>query len=180
MEQLLKTVFYDKHVNLGAKMVEFGGWDMPVHYESGIVQEHLSTRRQAGLFDVSHMGRFIVGGPRALDFLQYVLTNNAAALEIEEGQYTMIPNENGGALDDAYLYRFVADEYLLVVNAAKRKKDWDHIMAVKDKFGQVMIEDRTMHMTMLSLQGPTAKEMLSDLMDSGRMPEPLRHYVSIL
>ncbi|MGD9325493.1 MAG: glycine cleavage system protein T, partial [Desulfobacterales bacterium] len=91
MKQLLKTVFYDKHVNLGAKMVEFGGWDMPVQYESGIVQEHLSTRRQAGLFDVSHMGRFIVGGPHALDFLQYVLTNNAAALEIEEGQYTMIP-----------------------------------------------------------------------------------------
>ncbi len=180
MEQLLKTVFYDKHVNLGAKMVEFGGWDMPVHYESGIVQEHLSTRRQAGLFDVSHMGRFIVGGPGALDFLQYVLTNNAAALEIEEGQYTMIPNENGGALDDAYLYRFVADEYLLVVNAANRKKDWDHLMAVKDKFGQVMIEDRTMDMTMLSLQGPSAKEILSDLMDSGRLPEPLRNYLSIL
>jgi aminomethyltransferase len=180
MKQLLKTVFYDKHVNLGAKMVEFGGWDMPVQYESGIVQEHLSTRRQAGLFDVSHMGRFIVGGPHALDFLQYVLTNNAAALEIEEGQYTMIPNENGGALDDAYLYRFVADEYLLVVNAANRKKDWDHLMAFKDKFGQVTIEDRTMDMTMLSLQGPSAKEILSDLMDSGRLPEPLRNYLSTL
>ncbi len=180
MKQLLKTVFYDKHVNLGAKMVDFGGWNMPVQYESGIVQEHLSTRRQAGLFDVSHMGRFIVGGPQSLDFLQYVLTNNAAALEIEEGQYTMIPNENGGALDDAYLYRFVADEYLLVVNAANRKKDWDHLMAFKDKFGQVMIEDRTMDMTMLSLQGPSAKEILSDIMDSGRLPEPLRNYLSTL
>ncbi len=75
------------------KMVEFGGWDMPVQYESGIVQEHLSTRRQAGLFDVSHMGRFVISGPHALEFLQYALTNNAAALEIEEGHYTMIPNE---------------------------------------------------------------------------------------
>jgi aminomethyltransferase len=93
MKQLLKTVFFDRHVNLGAKMVEFGGWDMPLQYESGIVQEHLSTRRQAGIFDVSHMGRFIIGGPHALDFLQHVLTNNAAALDIEEGQYTMIPNE---------------------------------------------------------------------------------------
>ena len=180
MKQLLKTVFYDKHVNLGAKMVEFGGWDMPVQYESGIVQEHLSTRRQAGLFDVSHMGRFIVSGPHALDFLQYVLTNNAAALEIEEGQYTMIPNENGGALDDAYLYRFVADDYLLVVNAANRKKDWAHLMAFEDKLDQVMIEDRTLDMTMLSLQGPSAKEILSDLMDSGRLPEPLRNYLSTL
>ena len=106
MEQLLKTVFYEKHVSLGAKMVEFGGWEMPVQYETGIVQEHLNTRKQAGLFDVSHMGRFIVGGPAALDFLQHVLTNNAAALEIEESQYTMIQDDSGGAIDDAYLYRF--------------------------------------------------------------------------
>ena len=180
MRQLLKTVFYDKHVNLGAKMVEFGGWDMPVQYESGIVQEHLSTRRQAGLFDVSHMGRFIISGPHALEFLQYALTNNAAALEIEEGHYTMIPSESGGAVDDAYLYRFVEDEYLLVVNAANREKDWDHLLAFKDKFGQVVIEDRTMDMTMLSLQGPSAKEILSGLMDSGRLPEPLRNYLSTL
>ena len=159
MKQLLKTVFFDKHVNLGAKMVEFGGWDMPVQYESGIVQEHLSTRRQAGLFDVSHMGRFIIGGSHALDFLQYALTNNAAALEVEEGHYTMIPNENGGAVDEAYLYRFVEDEYMLVVNAANREKDWDHLMTLKDKFGQVVIEDRTMDTTMLSLQGPSAKEI---------------------
>ena len=153
MKQLLKTVFFDKHVNLGAKMVEFGGWDMPVQYESGIVQEHLSTRRQAGLFDVSHMGRFIIGGAHALDFLQYALTNNAAALDIEEGQYTMIPNESGGAVDDAYLYRFVEDEYLLVVNAANREKDWDHLLAFKDKFGQLVIEDRTMDMMAQTING---------------------------
>ena len=113
MEQLLKTVFYEKHVDLGAKMVGFGGWDMPIQYESGIVQEHLSTRKQAGLFDVSHMGRFIVGGPDALDFLQHTLSNNAAALEIEESQYTMIPDESGRAVDDAYLYRFEKSEFPL-------------------------------------------------------------------
>ena len=178
MNQLLKTVFYEKHVSLGAKMVEFGGWEMPVQYKPGIVQEHLSTRRHAGLFDVSHMGRFVVGGPGALDFLQHALTNNAAALELEEGQYTMIPNENGGAMDDAYLYRFVENEYLLVVNAANRQKDWDHLMALKDKFGGVNLEDRTMDLTMLSLQGPSSKKILSSLIHSGRLPEPLRNYLS--
>ncbi len=178
MEELLKTVFYEKHVSLGAQMVEFGGWDMPVQYETGIVQEHLNTRKKAGLFDVSHMGRFVVSGPAALDFLQHVLTNNAAAIEVEEGQYTMIPDENGGAVDDAYLYRFVADEYLLVVNAANREKDWNHLRAFKDQFGRVDIADRTMEMAMLSLQGPLAKEILADIIDGGKLPEPLRNALS--
>jgi aminomethyltransferase len=175
MKELLKTVFYDKHVSLGAQMVEFGGWDMPVQYQAGIVQEHLSTRKQAGLFDVSHMGRFIVSGQGALDFLQHALTNNAAALEVEEGQYTMIPNETGGAIDDAYLYRFVEDEYLLVVNAANREKDWEHLMTFKDGFGPVNMVDRTLELTMLSLQGPRAKQILLDIMDGGQLPEPIRN-----
>ncbi len=180
MGQLLKTVFYDTHVNLGAQMVAFGGWDMPVQYESGIVQEHLSTRKQAGLFDVSHMGRFVVSGEGALDFLQHVLSNNAAAVEVEEGQYTMIPNETGGAIDDAYLYRFVEDEFLLVVNAANREKDWQHLMAFQDRFSQVQIKDRTMDLTMLSLQGPRAKQILLDIMDAGRLPEPIRNALSTI
>ena len=180
MDKLLKTVLNEAHVNLGAQMVEFGGWDMPVQYESGIVQEHLKTRKKAGLFDVSHMGRFIVSGNKALDFLQHALTNNAAALEVEEGQYTMIPNKNGGAIDDAYLYRFVEDEYLLVVNAANREKDWQHLMAFKDKFDQVDIEDRTMELAMLSLQGPLSKEILSMIIESGRLPEPIRNSLSTL
>ena len=178
MEQLLKTVFYEKHVSLGAKMVEFGGWDMPVQYETGIVQEHLNTRKQAGLFDVSHMGRFIVGGPAALDFLQHVLTNNAAALEIEESQYTMIQDDSGGAIDDAYLYRFLEEEYLLVVNASNREKDWQHLAGFKEKFGRIRIEDRTRKLCMLSLQGPKSKEILSGIMDAGRLPEPLRNSLS--
>ena len=91
------------------------------------MQEHLATRKQAGLFDVSHMGRFIISGEQALPFLQHVLTNNAASLDVGLGQYTMIPNETGGIIDDAYLYRFVEDEYLLVVNAGNREKDWEHL-----------------------------------------------------
>jgi aminomethyltransferase len=175
MKELLKTVFHEKHIDLGARMVDFGGWDMPVQYPAGIVQEHLSTRKQAGLFDVSHMGRFIVSGEDALAFLQHVLTNNAAALEVEEGQYTMIPNETGGAIDDAYLYRFVEDEYLLVVNAANREKDWDHLMTFKDRFAGVSMVDRTMELAMLSLQGPRGKQILLDIMDPGPLPEPLRN-----
>lgn len=178
MEQLLETVFHEKHVELGAKMVEFGGWEMPVQYETGIVQEHLSTRKQAGLFDVSHMGRFIISGPNALQFLQHVLSNNAAALEIEESQYTMIPDENGGAVDDAYLYRFLKDEYLLVVNAANRANDWRHLMALKAEFDPLRIEDHTRKLCMLSLQGPNSKEILSDIIEAGPLPEPLRNSLS--
>lgn len=178
MGKLNKTALNEQHVQLGANMVEFGGWEMPLHYETGIIQEHLITRKAAGLFDISHMGRFIVRGKDALDFLQHVLSNNAAALEEEEGQYTMIPNENGGVIDDAYLYRFVPDEFILVVNAANREKDFAHLEKVRAAFGQVEIIDRTMEMAMLSLQGPMAKGIMQELITGGRLPEPLRNYLS--
>jgi len=138
MSELLRTVFYDRHVALGAKMVEFVGWEMPIFYPTGIVQEHLATRKEAGIFDVSHMGRFIIRGAGTLKFLQHVLSNNAEALDIREvgAQYTIIPNKTGGAVDDSYLYRFVEDEYLLVVNGANRKKDWDHFPVASELFRQ--------------------------------------------
>src|SRR5512137_286539 len=104
-QTLRRTVLHDRHVAAGAKMVEFGGWDMPVQYPKGIVEEHLATRKSAGLFDVSHMGRFIIRGKNAMAFLQHVLTNNAAALMVGQAQYTIVPNDRGGAVDDAYLYR---------------------------------------------------------------------------
>ena len=112
-------------------MVPFGGWDMPLQFE-GILREHLATRKGAGLFDVSHMGRCFIRCDDALAFLQHALSNNAAALDVGLGQYTMLPNETGGVHDDAYLYRFVEDEFLLVVNAANREKDWDHLQAVRE------------------------------------------------
>ena len=178
MGKLNKTALNDHHVEMGANMVEFGGWEMPLHYPTGIVQEHLSTRKEAGLFDISHMGRFIVSGKNALDFLQHVLTNNAAALLEEESQYTMIPNKNGGVIDDAYLYRFVHDEFLLVVNAANREKDFAHLEKLRKKFGQVKLTDRTKELAMLSLQGPKAKELMLDLISAGHLPEPMRTYLS--
>ncbi|NCF63480.1 MAG: glycine cleavage system aminomethyltransferase GcvT, partial [Gammaproteobacteria bacterium] len=179
MGESKKTVFYDSHVKLGAKLTEFSGWDKPLQYPTGIMQEHLATRKQAGLFDVSHMGRFVISGKEALPFLQYVLTNNAASLDVGLGQYTMIPNASGGVIDDAYLYRFVEDEYLLVVNAGNRERDWDHLENERKRFPRTDMVDRTLDIAMLSLQGPRAKEILSGIF-SGDLPEPMRNELSIV
>lgn len=180
MSELHRTVLYDRHVQLGAKMVDFAGWEMPLNYPAGIIKEHLATRKGAGLFDVSHMGRFTFTGACALDFLQKVLSNNAAALEPLQAQYTMIPTPTGGSVDDAYLYRFTEDEYLLVVNAANRRKDWEHFQKhLKDFTGKVEMVDRTEEVVMLSLQGPDSTRVLSSLVDSGELPEPFRNALSI-
>jgi len=179
MNQLQRTLFYERHVAAGAKMVEFGGWEMPVMYPTGIIREHLATRKGAGLFDVSHMGRFIVRGGGALKFLQYVLTNNAEALDIRTtgAQYTLIPNETGGAVDDAYLYRFEEDEYLLVVNAANRDKDWEHLQTLLSVTNEIELLDRTNEISMLSLQGPRSRQILQSVISTGDLPEPKRNSV---
>jgi aminomethyltransferase len=156
MAELLKTVLHEKHLSLGATMVDFGGWHMPLQYGTGIVEEHLATRKRAGIFDVSHMGRFIVRGSGALAFLQHVLSNNAAALDTGFAQYTMILNDHGGALDDAYLYRFTPDEYLLVVNAANREADLRHLQEMLALFPEARMEEVSLSMAMISLQGPSS------------------------
>ena len=180
MSKLQRTVLYDRHMALGAKMVEFGGWEMPVLYPTGIVQEHLATRKGAGLFDVSHMGRFIFRGTGAVKFLQYVLTNNAEALDCKMigAQYTLIPNETGGAVDDAYLYHFTEDEYLLVVNAANRHKDWEYLHPFLKDFDDVELIDRTEEIVMLALQGPMSRNLLGEIIQSGPLPEPMRNAVT--
>ncbi|MGD9034595.1 MAG: glycine cleavage system aminomethyltransferase GcvT, partial [Desulfobacteraceae bacterium] len=182
MSQLKRTTFFERHVALGAKMVEFSGWEMPVFYPTGIVEEHLATRKGAGLFDVSHMGRFIVRGAGALKFLQHVLSNNAEALDIitTGAQYTLIPNQTGGAVDDAYLYRFVKEEYLLVVNAANREKDWNHLQSVLEDFDNVELVDHTEEIAMLALQGPKSRDLLEEIIEVGPLPEPMRNAVSIV
>jgi len=158
-------------------MVEFGGWEMPLFYPTGIVGEHLSTRKGAGLFDISHMGRFVIRGSDARRFLQHVLTNNAEALDGQwvSGQYTIIANESGGALDDAYLYLFENGDHLMVVNAANREKDLAHISRYLNGFGDVVIEDRTETLAMLSLQGPRSRAILEGLITKGALPEPMRN-----
>lgn len=124
MSELKRTQLYDVHVAAGAEMVDFGGWEMPIQYPGGIIAEHLYTRQVCSLFDVSHMGRLLIEGPDRREFLQHVLTSNVAALDVNLAQYCIIPNENGGAVDDAYLYMFEEDNYLLVVNAANTEKTW--------------------------------------------------------
>lgn len=186
MSEPHRTPFYDQHLALDAKMVEFGGWMMPLMYPDGIISEHLSTRRNAGLFDVSHMGRFLIRGKDALPFLQHVLTNNAASLSLFSGgqnvgaQYTLIPTETGGAVDDAYLYRFQKDEYLLVVNASNREKDWRHFQNFSENFNELQLLDHTGEMAMLSLQGPESRRILQDIMSGGQLPEPRRNCVGVV
>jgi len=152
---------------------------MPLQYAGGILQEHLATRKKAGLFDVSHMGRFVLRGSDVPAFLQHVLTNNAATLDVCQSQYTIIPNASGGAIDDAYLYRFFEDEYLLVVNAANRQKVWKYFQSQLKNFSRVEITDRTNSLAMLSLQGPKAKDIISSIIQSGNLPEPSRNSLSI-
>lgn len=172
-----RTPLYEQHLALGAKMVDFAGWDMPLNYPAGVVAEHLATRASAGLFDVSHMGRFAVRGVDAVSFLGRVLTNDAAALEMGRSHYTLLSNDAGGAIDDAYLCRFVEEEFLLIVNAANRQKDWDHLLAQigSDRVELVDVSDE---LAMISLQGPASEEMLASLVQTGSLPVPRRNALS--
>lgn len=176
---LKKTILNEKHKSLGAKMVEFAGWEMPVQYSAGILEEHLATRKRAGLFDVSHMGRIIIRGPGRLAFLQHVLTADAAKLEPGKGQYTMMATESGGAVDDCYLYRFIQDEHLLVVNAANLRKDWEHLNRHLSSFPETELIDTTGKTAMLSLQGPESERILQRLFSTGELPKPGRNNLSI-
>ncbi|MDZ7700291.1 MAG: glycine cleavage system aminomethyltransferase GcvT [Deltaproteobacteria bacterium] len=182
MTPLKRTPLFETHRAQGAKMAAFAGWEMPIMYPTGIIQEHLATRRTAGLFDVSHMGRFIISGPGALGFLQHVLTNNAAALDIRTigAQYTHIQTQTGGAVDDAYLYRFNSREYLLVVNAVNSLKDWDHLQGFLPEFDDVELTDWTDKSVMMALQGPHARNILKAIAEAGPLPEPIRNAVSTL
>jgi aminomethyltransferase len=176
-----ETILNTWHRDHGGDMVEFGGWDMPLRYEPGIIQEHLATRKYGGLFDVSHMGRFLINGEQALGFLQYTLTNNAAALEECQAHYTIITNENGGAIDDAYLYRITGEDFRLVVNASNTEKDWQWLQEQREKFPKAHMEDTTDELSMLALQGPHAKKVLEEIFHGiTRLPEVGRNNLSIV
>ena len=162
MSELKRTQLYDVHVAAGATMVDFGGWEMPIQYPSGIIAEHLYTRQVCSLFDVSHMGRLLVEGPQRKEFLQHVLTSNVSALDLNMAQYCIIPNENGGAVDDAYLYLFQEDNYLLVVNAANIDKDLEHLNRALAGF-DCTITNISDQWASIAVQGPKSKEMLMTL-----------------
>lgn len=179
MDNAKRTPIYDEHLKLSAKMVAFGGWEMPLHYATGILAEHLATRKYGGLFDISHMGRFRIGGQDALAFLQYVLTSNAAALMPGNAQYTMLPDETGGAIDDGYLYRVSENDYLLVVNATNTEQDWQWLQPHAAKYPGLTLENVTDSIAMFALQGPKTKAVLEAVIgDRTGIPEPLWNHLT--
>ena len=172
-ESLLRTPLHEWHRTNGGRMVGFAGWDMPVQYRTGIVAEHLATRRRAGLFDVSHMGRFRFRGTGAETALGHVLTNDPTSLEPGRAQYTFIANERGGAEDDAYLYRLARDDFVLVVNASNAAHDRAWLESRLS--GEVRLDDETDAVAMLALQGPDSERMLEAFVPAGALPEKRRN-----
>jgi aminomethyltransferase len=174
-----KTPFYHKHLESGGKLVDFAGWEMPIQYLSGIIVEHLTARKSAGLFDVSHMGRFSICGSGAAAFLDYALTNHASGLELHNSHYTILAQPDGGAVDDAWLYRFDNEGFTLVVNASNKDKDWKHFQSLVKSFKDVVLEDMSDSLAMLALQGPTSEVILSTLLTGGSLPSPKRNAAGV-
>jgi len=158
--QLRKTALNTVHRRMNAKMVNFGGWDMPVEY-SGIVAEHLATRTAAGLFDVSHMGEIMVQGNRALDLVQHVTCNDASKLIVGQAQYSGLMTGHGTFVDDLLVHKISDTHYLLCVNAGNQDQDFEHIQT-HNKFG-AKLENAGEHYSQLALQGPKALEILQRL-----------------
>ena len=155
-----RTALYDKHLALGAKMVPFGGFEMPLRYTTDI-DEHKAVRERVGVFDVSHMGEFFVRGPEALALIQHVTSNDAAKLTPGQAQYSCLPNETGGIVDDLLVYCMAEDEFMLVVNAANIQKDWDWLQAHNPMGAD--LEDISDHISLFAVQGPRALEVLQPL-----------------
>ncbi len=154
------TALSNKHIALGAKMVPFAGYNMPVSY-SGLNDEHITVRKSVGVFDVSHMGEFILKGTNALDLIQRVCSNDASILVDGKVQYSCLPNATGGIVDDLLVYRINAETYMLVVNASNIQKDWDWIVSHNTKGVEMKnISDRT---SLLAVQGPKAIDCLQKL-----------------
>lgn len=159
------TVYTQKHIGLGAKMVPFAGFNMPLEY-AGIRAEHMSVREGVGVFDVSHMGEFIVSGPKALAFIQYVTSNDASVLFPGKVQYSCMPNGKGGIVDDLVIYCFGSEKFMMVVNAANIEKDYAHLVPFAEKFGLEVgkdfrnVSDET---SQLAVQGPKAMEVMQKI-----------------
>jgi len=160
--ELKSTALSQKHIELGAKMVPFAGYNMPLQYE-GLTVEHLAVRSGVGVFDVSHMGEFIVRGEGAFELVQKVTSNDVSVLIDGKIQYSCLPNETGGIVDDLLVYRIDAKTYMLVVNASNIDKDWSHISKYNTEGVEMInISDKT---TLLAVQGPKAAEALQSLTD---------------
>src|SRR5215203_1278167 len=157
MQTLLRTPLYERHVALGARMVPFAGWEMPVQYE-GVIPEHRAVRGDCGVFDVSHMGEFHVEGPKAHELLQGVLSNDLEQIGDGEAQYTLLTNERGGIVDDLIVYRVDPNHYLLIVNAGNRDAAYAWLKERELRGSEV--RDASEEYALLAVQGPRALERL--------------------
>ena len=175
-EILQKTILHPQHLALNARMVGFGGWDMPIQY-TGIRQEHLSVRSSGGLFDISHMGEFLVEGPGACDFLRRCLTNNPDNLSVGMGQYTLMCDHQGGTIDDLYLYRTREDAFLMMVNASRIMDDWQWLKAQCQSLvaepDSVHCENLSDQLGALACQGPAARQVIGRM--EGEETQPIAH-----
>ena len=167
------TELNDIHVGLGAKMVEFAGYNMPVQY-AGVKAEHLSVRESIGVFDVSHMGEFFVSGENSFAFLQSILSNDLSKLVDGQAQYTCLPNETNGIVDDLIVYKFNTNKYMLVVNASNIEKDWNWINS-KNSHG-VNIKNESNDYSLLAIQGPNAIEAMQNLTNVDLNQIPFYHF----
>lgn len=167
-----KTPFFDIHIQLGAKMSLFGGYQMPIQY-SGVRQEHMAVRQNLGVFDVSHMGEFWVEGPNAFDLLQFICSNDISKLVPGKAQYNYMPNEECGVVDDLIVYQINSEKYLLVVNASNIEKDWKHIIKQNKKFGAQLV-DVSEKTVLLAIQGPKTIRAMQSICDAPL--DKLAHY----
>lgn len=173
---LKRTPLHDVHVALGAKLVPFAGFEMPVTYPAGITAEHLAVRERVGVFDVSHMGEFEVTGPDRNAFVQRVTCNDVAALRPGQAQYSGILTENGTFVDDCLVYRF-EDKVMLVVNAANIAKDWEHVVAQKGG-ANVRLRDISDETALLAVQGPGAEALVASLTSLPVAGIPYYHFAT--
>lgn len=172
----MKTILYDRHYALGAKMVPFAGWDMPVQYK-GIIAEHNAVRNKVGLFDVSHMGRIMVSGSDAEHLLNELSTNQIVGKKDLTATYTVWCHENGGSVDDVIIYKQSDQKFFVIVNASNRQKDLDHILKYSQGLN-VQIKDRYQQDGILALQGPLAEPLLSHFIPEVKTLKHM-HFISI-
>lgn len=166
-DQILnKTPLNAVHRQLGGRMVDFGGWDMPVQYPAGVIGEHMATRTSAGLFDVSHMGEIWVNGKDAIPFVDRITTNDVRKLTEGQAHYSALTNYNGGIVDDLLVYRFAEDRLLLVVNAGTTDKDWDWIKSQKKDDDDIVLTNASAEYCQIAIQGPKATQILQGLTET--------------
>jgi aminomethyltransferase len=179
---LKRTPLFAAHQLLGGRLVEFGGWEMPVQYTS-ITEEHLAVRQAAGLFDIAHMGEFSVTGPGATAFLNHTLTNNVNRLDAGQGQYTLLCNERGGVVDDLYAYRLAADDYLLIVNASRIEADWDWLQGQVDlcpAHDGFQLSNRSEETGAVAVQGPRVAAFINQAVPGGSISGTMVPHVTDL